>query len=365
MDGKGAHPYLSSSIVPFPGNKILLIGPGFIGWPILDLLVDGNYEVTVFVRRESHGQQLARSGAARIAVGNLDDTDLIRRWALHHDIIIHTATSDHLPSVEAVLAAIQERADKGYKTIFIHTSGTCILDDQAMGNFKSEKVYRDDDVAEIDSLPINAPHRNVDIPIVKFQRQLGEKAKIAIMIPSCVCGFNKNHGRLSIQIPTLTRYALKHGYAGQIGAGLPVQSYIHVNDLARGYLALLHHLERTSPNSPQLLENPYYFCESTGKSEPSWNEIATLIGQELHARGLISDPKPRTIPPENYDDILKGFTNAAVGLNSRSRAVRLRELGWKPIEKNWEFSFRFEELPAILSEDVDRKAFNGYQGIIP
>ncbi|KAI2618298.1 NAD(P)-binding protein [Hypomontagnella submonticulosa] len=347
------------------GKKVFIVGPGFIGWTVLDLLVAENYEVTAFARRQNHADQLKASGAADTVLGDLDDKVLITRHALSHDIIIHTATSDHLPSVEAVLDAIQQRANKGLGTIFIHTSGTCILDDQAKGSYKSDKVYQDNIVAEIDSLPIDAPHRNVDVPIIKFQRQIRERAKIAIMVPPDVYGFNPNHGRLSIQIPTLTRYALKHGYPGQVGAGLPVQSNIHVADLARAYLVLLRHLESTPATSPDILENPYYFCEATGDNEPSWNEVATLIGAELHKRGIISDPSPRTVPPENYGDLMGDFTNPGMGLNSRSRAVRLRELGWKPVEKGWSESFVQDELPAILKEDVDWKAFEGYQGIVP
>lgn len=46
------------------------------------------------------------------------------------------------------------------------------------------------------------------------------------------------------------------------------------------------------------------------------------------------------------------YTAAVIGLNSRSRAVRLRELGWQPKEKSiWE-SYHEDELPVILKEDV-------------
>ena len=45
------------------------------------------------------------------------------------------------------------------------------------------------------------------------------------------------------------------------------------------------------------------------------------------------------------------LTPAVIGLNSRSRAVRLRKVGWEPREKDiWE-SFREDELPAILARE--------------
>jgi len=50
---------------------------------------------------------------------------------------------------------------------------------------------------------------------------------------------------------------------------------------------------------------------------------------------------------------MKGeHTGPAIGLNSRSRAIRLRELGWQPKEKGiWE-SFHEDELPVIIKEDT-------------
>lgn len=171
---------------------------------------------------------------------------------------------------------------------------------------------------------------------------------------------NPKHKRLTIQIPTLTRFALKHGYAPHVGSGKPVESNIHVVDLARAYVVLMHHMEDSPAVS--LLENPYYFCECTGDNEPSWHEIATVIGSGLHQAGKIKDAEPRTAPKELYKDLFGDFTNAVIGLNSRSRAVRLRELGWKPIEKDWRRSFIEDELPEILKEDG--KDFNGYSGTV-
>ncbi|KAI4863550.1 NAD(P)-binding protein [Hypoxylon rubiginosum] len=347
-----------------PGKKVFIVGPGLIGWNVLELLAKEDYSVTGYVRRQEHANQIIATGATDTVLGDLNDTALITKHALSHDIIIHTATADHLPSVQAILDAVQQRAEKDLGTIFIHTSGTSVLDDGAAGSRKSDKVYHDNIVSEVDSVPDDAPHRQIDLAIVKAQKQLAEKAKIAIMIPPTIHGLNPSHGRLTIQIPTLTRYALKYGYAGHIGAGLSVESNIHVLDLARAYVVVLHHLESTPASSPEILENPYYFIEATGDEEPSWKDIASVIGSELHKAGLIADPNPRTIPRENYNDLFADFTDAVVGLNSRSRAVRLRELGWKPVEKGWRESYVQDELPLILEEEVDRKAFGGYQGTV-
>lgn len=171
---------------------------------------------------------------------------------------------------------------------------------------------------------------------------------------------NPKHERLTIQIPTLTRFALKHGYAPQVGSGKPVESNIHVVDLARAYVVLMHHMEDSPAIS--LLDNPYYFCECTGDNEPSWHDIATVIGSGLHQAGKLKDPEPHTVPEELYKDLFGDFTHAVIGLNSRSRAVRLRDLGWKPIEKDWRQSYIDDELLEILKEEG--KEFNGYRGTV-
>jgi hypothetical protein len=49
-------------------------------------------------------------------------------------------------------------------------------------------------------------------------------------------------------------------------------------------------------------------------------------------------------------------------MNSRSRAVRLRELGWKPQEKGWKESLIEDELPLLLKED--HSSYQGYAGAV-
>jgi nucleoside-diphosphate-sugar epimerase len=215
-----------------------------------------------------------------------------------------------------------------------------------MNTFEGEMIYEDTDTDAINSLPENAPHRRIDLAIVNASKEVSEKAKLAIMIPPEIYGFNPNHKRLSIQIPVITRFAIKYGFVGHIGKGLGVESQIHVLDLARAYVVLLHHMEKSQPS--EFLNNPYFFCEN-GK-EFSWKEVAEEVGKALKDRGLIQDAKPREFCKDDFAELFGEDSGAVIGLNSRSRAVRLRGLGWEPREKSiWE-SYREDELPAILAE---------------
>lgn len=179
-------PSLAHTKMP-PSKSVFLIGPGLIGWSVLDLLVADGYSVTGLVRRKEHGEGIQASGATPL-YGDLNDAALITQQTAEHDLTIHTATADHLPSVLAVLEGLKQRASKGLETVFIHTSGTSVLDDGSKGMFKSEKVYHDDRPEDIDALPDDAPHRPIDLAIVKAKKDLGEKAKIAIMIPPLIYG---------------------------------------------------------------------------------------------------------------------------------------------------------------------------------
>ena len=329
------------------GKKVLIIGPGFIGWNILDLLIAEGYSVTGYVRRKEHAAGIESSGATSL-MGDLNETSLITKHTVDHDIIFHTATADHQPSAEAIIEGIAQRAKASKRTIYIHTSGTSVLDDHAHGEYKGDKIYHDNRCKEIESVPDDAPHRPIDLAIVRGAQKIGDMAKIAIMIPPLIYGFNPKHKRLTIQIPTLTRFALKHGWAGHVGKGLPVESQIHVMDLARAYVVLLNYMER-SPAS-EFLSNPYFFCESG--YEASWREVAVEVGKGLHAAGKIKDAQPRIIPESLYSNLFGDATGAVIGLNSRSRAVRLRALGWEPREKGWAESYHEDELPEILKEKV-------------
>jgi nucleoside-diphosphate-sugar epimerase len=335
------------------GVSVFLIGPGFIGGEVLDLILSENkYTVTTLVRRESAVADFGKLGVKTV-IGTLDDAQVIINQVAISDVVLHTASADHLPSVEAVLDGVRQREKKGLQTIYIHTSGASLLGDNSEGNYKSDIVFDDENPAQIDALPDSAPHRLIDLAIIRARKELASHSKFAIMIPPLIYGVSSREKRLSIQLPTITRYSIKHRYAGQVGKGLSVWSHVHVKDLARAYVILLHWMERTS--TAEVAQNPYYFCENG--QELSWGECSAEIGRILQKAGCVDEPEPKTIPSDKYDDIFGDFTPIVAGSNSRSRANRLRKLGWAPSEKETFASLAEDEIPLILKED---RVFNGY-----
>ncbi|KXJ88473.1 hypothetical protein Micbo1qcDRAFT_166513 [Microdochium bolleyi] len=336
------------------GKSVFFIGPGFIGSEILHHLTTEDYKVTVLVRSESSAKTLRdRFGSNLQTVqGTLADAGLITKHASEADIVIHTATADDLPSVEAVLAGIKKRAaaDAAFKPIYIHTSGTSLLADDSKGDYKVDKVADDATPEDIDSLSDSAPHRNVDLAILRARKELGsaQGSRLLIVMPPIIDGVGSHGGgRLSIQVPTLIRFALKHGYAGHVGKGAAVWAYVHVKDLARAYMTLLHHAEGAGAEAEaDLTRNPYFFAESG--EEASWRDIAAVIGKELHRQGKIESAEPKTIPEADYGELFGDFTYAVVGTNARNRATRLRKLGWEAQEKKFADEIVQEVIPAVL-----------------
>lgn len=337
-------------------NSIFLIGAGFIGGEVLELLLDANYGVTALVRRKDHAQEL-QSWGAKCVMGSLSDSELIKEQTIKHGIVIHTATADDMDSVQSVIAGLKERKSKGLSSIYLHTSGCSELCDYVAGSKKSDTIYRDDEPAQIDSLSDDAPHREVDLAIIRARQELGDSAKVAIILPPVIYGVSNKAQRLSIQLPTLTRFAIKHGFAPHVGQGLSIWNYVHVRDLARGYVLILQWLE--GDKSTGIYQNPYFFVESG--EEHSWKEAAEAIGHALHKVGKLADPAPKAVPENLYQDIFGEYTPHVVGANARNRANRLRSLGWLPKEKDSFASLSEDEVPLILK---DSGPFTGYSAAV-
>ncbi|KAF2034023.1 NAD(P)-binding protein [Setomelanomma holmii] len=299
------------------GKEVFLIGPGYIGREVIGRLLENGYRITTLVRRKEAVQELERDGI-RTIMSTIDDKDIITEQIAKSNIVFHTATADHLKSVEA----------------------------------KSDMVSSDKKPDDMDARPNSASHRLIDLAIIRARQRLGKKAKIFIMLPPLIYGATQ-HGRLSIQVVTMARFAIKHEYAGFVGKGKSVWGLFHVKDLSYGYLTMLQWLERSPVDAA--LEHPYFFCEN--EPEISWGDIAVFIGKDLHAAGKIPDPTAREIPKDQYDDLFGNYSVVVIGQNSRNRADRLRDRGWQPKERGVHEAFTKEELPILLKETGE---FKGY-----
>lgn len=101
---------------------------------------------------------------------------------------------------------------------------------------------------------------------------------------------------------------------------------MHVEDVANAFVLVVE--EALKPNGGIATWGPegYYFVEA---GEFAWKDVASQLAKILHASGKISSSHVDQLSAE---DASKLFSWAPVlwGGNCRSRASRIRELGWKP-----------------------------------
>jgi hypothetical protein len=164
-------------------KSVFVLGAGFIGTSVIGELRHRNYHVTVLARRQASSDELAASGLSTV-LGSLDDSDLITAQVEISDVVINTASSDHVKAALAILEGIQRRSHRGDDTIYIQTSGTGSLGDFAAGQFKTDMVFTD-----------NA--------ITSRQKEIGIRAKIAIILPPLIYGCKFKNWTLSLSLHCL------------------------------------------------------------------------------------------------------------------------------------------------------------------
>ncbi|KAF9427806.1 hypothetical protein BGZ94_004097 [Podila epigama] len=333
-------------------TKVFVTGiTGFVGGTFTNFwLKKGNthrdFTIRALVRNSAKAEKDIRPLGIEPVIGSLDDSHILTQEAADADVVLHFADADHLPAIKAILKGLTAPRKEGAarkRPILIHTSGTGVLSDNSYGNYTSETVYYDNDVAHLATLGIGQPHRTIDLEILSPSLQ--GKVDAYIVAPPMIFGTGTGPGNVnSIQIPLQIKYSLRNGQALQVGQGLNVWSKVHVFDLARFYILLLEralkeshdadevHFDEHGNAIPELPKNldAYWFVED---GEFSWGQIAQRIAKEFVRLGINDSGAIQTTGPEDETTIWAPFGQAGIliGANSRSRAVKAREiLGWEP-----------------------------------
>ncbi|KAF7377185.1 Epimerase domain-containing protein [Mycena sanguinolenta] len=334
--------------------RVLITGTtGFIGGTLLQSILGrqdyqhGQVEIACLVRGEDRAALIRREFGVHVIMADLADVDVIEAAAAQADVVIDTANADHPRSCRAILAGLKMRhAHTGIQSIFIHSSGTGALTDNAQGEFASEKIYEDFDCGEIRAIPRNYVHREGDSMI----SEASEEGYIRgyVVMPPLVYGRGTGpFSRTSVQIPALIRAALKLGQSIHVGPGRPMWNGVHVQDLVDLYLILMDDALSGRPKAPTGLEC-YYFCAT---DTYSWKQLADELGKRLYARGAIATAESRAVSSSEEEEVLGAWSRFAYGSNSRSKAGKAYTLGWKPKHHTTGlFESIDEEYDAVLEE---------------
>ncbi|KII92141.1 hypothetical protein PLICRDRAFT_36933 [Plicaturopsis crispa FD-325 SS-3] len=320
-----------------PSINIFFLGAsGFIGGGVLTRLLAhpkaGEFNIKALVRKADKAAILtAKYPTVTPVIGSLQDLEVLEKNAAEADIVFGIADSDALPSVEAVLRGLKKRFEAtGKAPSYIHTSGTGVLMDSAVGAFLSDDIYDDADAEKIAKLPPTQLHRNVDV-LVEAADTAGY-AKTYIVLPTAVYG--QATGPLvdagfqhasSLMIPMLIKVALGRGQSGVVGKGLNQWGYVHVDDAADFYPILL---DAVLSGKAAHGREGYYFLEN---GEQSQYAIAAEVAKVLFEYGKGKSPVPTTFTDE---EITQYFGFPFLGTNARAIASRARALGWKAKKSN-------------------------------
>lgn len=283
---------------------------GYIGGSVAARLVKAGYKVKGLTRLEANKDKLEAIGIEAV-IGDLSDFALVTKHGQEADIVIDAADSDNEEAVKTFLEAL-----KGSGKIFIHTSGSSIVSDQANGE-PSENIF-DDHLYDQGSTFKPDPQKQARVDIDKLVLDAAKDGITSMVICPCLI-YGKGSGIKpeSQQIPNLANEARQSGVAKCIGRGENIWSTVHIDDLTELYLKAIEH-----GHGGQFL-----FAEN---GEITFKEIAQTIKKSLHLQTEVLE-----WPVQEAIDSF-GFGTAVFGLgsNSRIRGLQSRELGWQPSRKN-------------------------------
>jgi nucleoside-diphosphate-sugar epimerase len=279
--------------------RIFITGAnGFIGGAVASALIAAGHDVRGLVRDRAKAGAVAALGIEPV-IGSLDELPLLEAEARVSDGVVNAANSGHRRAAEALIAGLS-----GSGKPLVHTSGTSIIADRALGE-PSDRIFHED--TPIDPLPERVERVAVDRLV------LGAAGiRPVVLCNSMIYGNAIGTPARSVQVPVLAEQARASGIARYIGRGLNRWSNVHLADVADLYVLAI---ARASAGSFIYVEN----------GEEALGEIALAIAVRL---GL---PPAQSWPPEAaFEAWGKEKATFSLGSNSRVRGKAARELGWAP-----------------------------------
>ncbi|MHB8267604.1 NAD-dependent epimerase/dehydratase family protein [Bradyrhizobium sp.] len=280
--------------------RIFLTGAnGFIGGAVASTLVADGHAVRGLVRDKTKADAVAAHGVDPV-IGSLDDAALLQAEARASDGVVNAASSGHRGAVEALIAGL---ACSGKP--FIHTSGSSIVADKAMGE-PSDRIFHEDTPIEPE------PERVARVAIDRLV--LGAPGiRSVVLCNAMIYGNAMGAPAQSVQIPVLARQARESGVARYIGRGLNRWSNVHIADVAALYALAIAKAPARS----------FMYVES---GEEALGEVAQAIATRLDLGAAQSWSAEQAIAAWGREK-----ATFSLGSNSRVRGKAATErLGWAP-----------------------------------
>jgi len=284
--------------------RVFLTGAnGFIGGAVAVALIAAGNRVRGLVRTKEKAELVAAHGVEAV-IGSLDDGELLQAEARAADAVINAASSDHRGAVEALIAAMS-----GSEKPFIHSSGTSIVADLAMGE-PSERIFHE--ATPVEPLPERASRVAIDRLVLAAAPGI----RSMVLCNAMIYGHALGPPAQSVQIPALARQAKASGVARHVGRGLNRWSNVHIADVAALYVLAL----------AKAAAGTFFYVES---GEEALGEIAGAIAARLALGAAQSFTAEEAIAAWG-----RNFAVLSLGSNSRVRGRAAAELGWSPTRRS-------------------------------
>ena len=280
--------------------RIFITGAnGFIGGAVASALMADGHHVRGLVRDRAKADAVASHGIDPV-IGSLDQLPLLQAEAGASDGVVNAANSSHRGAAEALIAGLS-----GSGKPLIHTSGTSIVADRAMGE-PSDRIFRED-------TPIEPLAERVERVAIDRLVLAAPGIRAVVLCNSMIYGNAIGVPAQSVQVPVLAQQAKASGVARYIGRGLNRWSNVHIADVADLYALAI----------AKASARGFMYAES---SEAALGEVAQAIATRL---GL---PPAQSWPAEQaFETWGKEKATFSLGSNSRVRGkAAIERLGWGP-----------------------------------
>ncbi|KAL0063875.1 hypothetical protein AAF712_009229 [Marasmius tenuissimus] len=169
---------MSAPPQPSQAKLVVLItgATGYVGGSVLYRLLNlpdaqSKYELRTVVRNAEKAEKLREFGVKTI-IGSHSDVDLMARESKEADVILTAGDCDDLNVVEGITKGMKKHFEAtGTRPILIHSSGAGVISDPALGEYTSDTIFDDTNLAQLESIPHDAPHRPVELKIINADEE--------------------------------------------------------------------------------------------------------------------------------------------------------------------------------------------------
>ncbi|KAK1221623.1 hypothetical protein PQX77_015567 [Marasmius sp. AFHP31] len=321
---------------------VLIAGAtGYVGGNVLYRLLNlpnarSRYEFRAIVRDADKARKLGEFGVKAI-VCSLSDANLVEREVSEANVILAVADSDDLAAAEAINKGMKKRFEKtGEQPILIHTSGTGVLIDRALGEYASDDIFDDGNLAHLEAIPFDALHRQVELKVISADEE--GYAKTYIVAPSIIYNVARNplvdagvSSSRTMLCKVLAPTSIKRGRGIAIGKGENIWLHVHIDELTDFYELLFTSVLDQSRSGEVPHGKAGYFC--IGAEEVKLHQLYKEVSRILFDTGKIQSAESTQFTEEEaakYFGPHGIILRTAFGGNSRFIGTKAKTLGWRP-----------------------------------